>query len=127
MSRLVNVLFALLLLAALVIALDPETRQKAVAAVRDLEPALSELDDRIVVYVPSLDLSDEDVTPSPTLTPFPTPVVDEEDRQIPVTGDDDSSDEPFIQVNWDALGDAIRNLWERLQNVEIDLDPSDNR
>lgn len=122
MSRLVNVLFALLLLAALVIALDPETRQKAVAAVRDLEPALSELDERIVVNVPSVDLSDEDVTPSPTLTP----VVDE-DRQIPVTGDDDSSDEPFIQVNWDALGDALRDLWERLQNVEIDLDPNDNR
>ena len=122
MSRLVNVLFALLLLAALVIALDPETRQKAIAAVRDLEPALNELDDRIVVNVPSLDLSDEDVTPSPTLPP----VVDE-DRQIPVTGDEDSSDEPFIQVNWDALGDALRNLWDRLQNVEIDLDPSDNR
>lgn len=122
MSRLVNVLFALLLLAALVIALDPETRQKAVAAVRDLEPALSELDDRIVVDVPSLDLSDEDATPSPTLTP----VVDE-NRQIPVTGDEDSSDEPFIQVNWDALGDALRNLWDRLQNVEIDLDPGDNR
>lgn len=122
MSRLVNVLFALLLLAALVIAIDPETRQKAVAAVRDLEPALSELDDRIVANVPALDLSDEDVTPSPTLTP----VVDE-DRPIPVTGDEDSSDEPFIQVNWDALGDAMRNLWERLQNVEIDLDPSDNR
>ena len=126
MSRLVNVLFALLLLAALVIALDPEARQKAVAAVRDLEPALSELDDRILVNVPSVDLSDDDVTPSPTLTPFPTPVVDE-DQQIPVTGDEDSSDEPFIQVNWDALGDALRNLWERLQNVEIDLDPNDNR
>ena len=126
MSRLVNMLFALLLLAALVIALDPETRQKAVAAVRDLEPALSEIGDRIAVSVPSVDLTDEDVTPSPTLTPFPTPVVDD-DRQIPVTGDEDSSDEPFIQVNWDALGDAIRNLWERLQNVEIDPDPSDNR
>ena len=122
MSRLMNVLFALLLLAALVIALDPETRQKAIAAARDLEPALSKLDDRIVTNVPALDPSDEDVTPSPTLTP----VVDE-DRQIPVTGDEDSSDEPFIQVNWDALGDALRNLWERLQNVEIDLDPSDNR
>ena len=122
MSRLLNVLFALLLLAALVIALDPETRQKAIAAARGLEPALSELDDRIVANVPSLDPLDEDVTPSPTLTP----VVDE-DRPIPVTGDEDSSDEPFIQVNWDALGDALRNLWERLQNVEIDLDPSDNR
>ena len=122
MSRLVNVLFALLLLAALVIALDPETRQKAIAAVRSLEPALSELDDRIALNLPSLDMSDEDVTPSPTLTP----VVDE-DRQIPVTGDEDSSHEPFIQVNWDALGDALRNLWERLQNVEIDLNPNDNR
>ena len=123
MSRLVNVLFALLLLAALVIALDPETRQKAVAAVRDLELALTELGDRIAVRVPSVELSDEDVTPpSPTLTP-----VADEDRQIPVTGDEDSSDEPFIQVNWDALGDALRNLWEQLQNVEIDLDPSDSR
>ncbi len=122
MSRLVNVLFALLLLAALVIALDPETRQKAIAAIRGWEPVLSELDERIVLNIPSLDLSDEDVTPSPTATP----VVDE-DRQIPVTGDEDTSDEPFIQVNWEALGDALRDLWVRLQNVEIDLDPSDNR
>ena len=115
MSRFVNVLFALLLLAALVIALDPEARQKAVAAVRDLEPALSELDEKIVVNNPSTD-----ATPSPTLD-------GEDDRQIPVTGEEDSSDEPFIQVNWDALGDALRDLWARLQNIEIDLNPNDNR
>ena len=125
MSRLANVLFALLLLAALVIALDPETRQRAIAAVRDLEPALSELDERIVVNIPSVDLSDDDITPSPTLTPFPTPVADE-DHSVPVTGDD-SSDEPFIQVNWEALDAALRNLWQRIQTVEIDLNPNDNR
>ena len=52
---------------------------------------------------------------------------------MPVTSgeDEDSSDEPFIQINWDALGDALgdalRNLWEQIQNVEIDLNPNDNR
>lgn len=126
MSRIVNVLFAVLLLALLVIALDPETRQKASAAVRRLEPALSGLDERVVVNIPTVDLSDDDVSPSPTLTPFPTPVADE-DIQIPVTGDEDSSDEPFIQVNWDALDDALNNLWERIKTIEIDLNPNDNR
>lgn len=47
--------------------------------------------------------------------------------QIPVTGDEESSDEPFIVINWDALGDALRNFRERLQTVEIDLTPGDDR
>jgi hypothetical protein len=122
----VNVLLALVLLAVLVIAVSPDARQKALAAMQRLEPALGDLGERVVVSIPSVDLSQDDVTPSPTLTPFPTPVA-EEDKQIPVTGDEDASDEPFIQVNWDALDDALRNLWERIQAVEIDLSPNDNR
>ena len=128
MSRLVNILFALVLIVALVIVLDPESRQRAAETLEDLEPALTQLDERIIVNVPSIDLSDEASTPEATPTPFSTPVVEEE-VQIPVTGgeDEDSSDEPFIQVNWDVLGDALRNLWEQIQNIEIDLNPNDNR
>lgn len=126
MFRIGNVLFALLLLAALVIAFDPESRQKAVAAIQGLEPVLSDLRERVVTNVPSIDPSEDDLTPSPTPTSFPTPVADE-DIQIPVTGDEDSSDEPFIQVNWDALDDALNNLWERIKSIEIDLNPNDNR
>ena len=122
MSRLVNILFALVLLAALVIALDPQARRKALDAVRDLQPTIQQLDDQIVLDVPSVEDPEEDpeldVTPVPSPTPFATPVVDD-DVQIPVTGDEDSSDEPIIQVNWDALGDSLRKFWVSLQNVKI--------
>lgn len=118
MSRLVNILFALVLLAALVIALDPQARRKALDAVRDLQPTIQQLDDQIVLDVPSVEDPDLDVTPVPSPTPFATPVVDD-DVQIPVTGDEDSSDEPIIQVNWDALGDSLRKFWVSLQNVKI--------
>lgn len=126
MSRLVNLLFALLLIAALVIAFDPGARQRAVEAFRDLEPALEQLDDRIIVNIPSFGGPDISATPVPTPTPFPTAVVDD-DVQIPVTGDEDSSDEPIIQINWDALADSLKGLWERLKSVEIDLNPGDGR
>lgn len=126
MSKLVNVLFALVLLLALVIVLSPEARQQAAEAVEDLEPTLRELDERVIVNVPSFDVSDQAEVVVPTPTPFRTPVV-EDDVQIPVTGDEDSSDEPIIIVNWDALGDALRKFWERLRNVEINLNPDDNR
>ena len=126
MSRLLNVLFGLLLLVALVIALDPNARSKALAAVQNLEPTLEQLDDRVIVDIPSIDLSDSS-TPVATPTSLPTPEADEDEVQIPVTGEEDSSDEPVIQVNWDALGDRLRNLWNRLKEVEIDLNPNDNR
>ena len=122
MSRLVNVLFALVLLIALVIALDPESRRKAMETVQSWEPTLRQLDDRIVVDAPPL------ATPgrTPTLLPTPTAFV-EDDEQIPVTGDEDSSDEPIIVVNWDALGDTLRNFWVRLSNIRINVTPKDNK
>lgn len=128
MSRLVNVLFALVLLAALVIAFSPEARQAAAEAVEDLEPALQQLDDRVIVNLPYFDVSDEVLTPVPSPTPFATTIVEEDEDvvQIPVTGEEDSSDKPFIVINWDAIGDALKNFWERLRTVEIDLTPDDN-
>ena len=126
MSRLVNILFALVLLAALVIALDPQARRKAMDAVRDLEPTIQQLDDQIVLNLPSVEDPDLDVTSVPSPTPFAPPVADD-DVQIPVTGDEDSSDEPIIQVNWDALGDSLRKFWVSLQNVKIDWSPDNSK
>jgi len=129
LSRLVNVLFALVLLAALLIAVSPEARQAAAEAVEDLEPTLRQLDDRVIVNLPSFDVSEQVSTPVPSPTPFATPIGedDEDVVQIPVTGEEDSSDEPFIVINWDAIGDAFRNFWERLRTVEIELTPEENR
>lgn len=119
MSRIVNVLFALVLLVALAIAFDPELRRRATEKVREWEPALKQLDDRIVINAPPFGTPDGRIsTPVPAAT-----AVAEDDEQIPVTGDEDSSDEPIIQVNWDALGDSLRELWVRLKNMEIDLSP----
>ena len=130
MSRLVNVLFALILIVALVLAVSPEARQQAADTVEDLEPTLRQLDERVIVNIPSLDVSEQVSTPVPSPTPFATPLVlveeDDDVIQIPVTGEEDSSDEPFIVINWDAIGDALRNFWERLRTVEIDLTPEDN-
>ena len=97
MSRIANILFALVLLAALVIALDPNARRKAIETVRDLEPTFRQLNERIVVNAPDLDGTNQPATPVATSTPFATAVADE-DKLIPVTGDEDSSDEPIIQV-----------------------------
>lgn len=91
-------------------------------AVQDLQPTLQELDERVVVNLPSFNVRDDDEDPAPTPTPFP-----DDDEQIPVTGGEDSSDEPIIQINWDALGDSLRKFWENLKEVEIDLTPNDNR
>ena len=120
--RIVNVLFALVLLIALVIALDPQSRRKAVETVRSWEPTLRQLDERVVVNVPSVNITEQPSTPVPTAT---APV--NNDEQIPVTGDEDSSNEPIIQVNWDALGDALRKFWVSLSQVKIDLNPGDNK
>jgi hypothetical protein len=127
LGRLVNVLFALILIAALVLVFSPQARQQAAEAVEDLEPTLRQLDERVIVNIPSVDVSDHVSTPVPSPTPFATPLVEEDEDVvgIPVTGEEDSSDEPFIVINWDAIGDALRNFWERLRTVEIDLTPDD--
>lgn len=116
-----NVLFALVLLVALVIALDPQSRQKAMAQVRAWEPTLKQLDNRVVVNAPSLGTPERTPTPLPTAT-----AVAEHDSQIPVTGDQ-SSKEPIIQVNWDALGQALRQFWVSLSNIRINVTPKDNK
>ena len=126
MNRVASLLFALVLIVALVIAIDPGARQRAVAFVQRLEPTLQKWDDTIVVNIPSIDVSDSPVTPVPTSTPVPTPLADADDEIIPNTGED-SSDEPIIQINWDALGDSLRNFWESLRNIKIDLNPNDNQ
>lgn len=125
MSRIISVIFALALLIALVVAVDPNARRKAEEVVQNFEPAFHKLDDTVVVNVPSVDV-DVDTgkptsTPAPTATPFATPVTDDDDF------DEDSSDEPIIVINWDALGDSLRNFWESLKQVKIDINPRDNK
>jgi hypothetical protein len=112
-------LFALVLLVALVIALDSQARRKAVETVQSWQPALKQLDDRVVVNAPSISTPGVTSTPPPTATP----VADaDQDEQIPVTGDNTSND-PIVQINWDALGDALRQFWVRLSQVKIEFNP----
>ena len=123
MSRIVSLLFALVLLAALVIALDPQARSKAVEAVQSWQPTLKQLDDRVVVNVPSINTPGTSATPVPTAT-----VVADQDEQIPVTGANDTNQKPIIQINWDALGDALRQFWVKLSQVKIEFNPpKDNK
>ena len=127
MNRLVNLLFALILIIALVIALDPASRQRAGVWLQRMEPTLQKWDERIIVNIPSIRVSNQSLTPGPTQTPIPTPLVNNDDDEIiPNTGDD-SSNEPVIQINWDALGDALRDFWESIRNIKIDLNPNDNK
>jgi hypothetical protein len=109
-----------------VILVDPNARAKASALVRSW-------DDRIVVNVPSVSVATS--TPSsstvkrlPTATPVPTEILDNDDATIPNTGgDENSSDEPIIQVNWDALGNALRKFWDSLRNIKINLNTTDRK
>ena len=119
MSRIVNLLFALALIIALVIALDPNARRKAADVVQNLEPILKKWDDTIIVNAPSIEPADPTPIAVPTKTPFPTPAVDNNNNE-------DSSDEPIITINWDALGDSLRKLWESLK-VRIDINTPDNK
>jgi hypothetical protein len=122
LSRIVNLLFALVLLVllvALVIALDPQARRKAVEAVQSWQPALKQMDEKVVVNIPSIS------TPGPASIPLPAvTAVAENNEQIPVTGDNDTSNEPIIQINWDALGNALRDFWVRLSQVKIEFKPT---
>lgn len=124
MSRIVNVLFALVLLAALVIALDPQSRSKAEAAVRSWEPTFRQWNKSVVVNVPSVSVntSNERETPVPTAT-----VVANNGKQIPVTGDENATNKPIVQVNWDALGVALKQFWTSLANIKIDFHFKDNK
>ena len=109
MSRL---LLVLILLALLLIAVDPDARQKAVAF-------LNKWNNAVVV--------NETSTPTPTSTPVPTAVADNDNNKtIPNTGGD-STNEPIIQVNWDALNAALQKFWDSLRDVKINLNPQGNK
>jgi hypothetical protein len=114
LSRILSLLFVLVLIAALVIVINPQARARAFETVQSWRPALEQADDRVVVDIPSPG------TPGPTSTPFPT-LTPVDDKQIPVTGDQDASNEPIIQVNWDALGDGLRQFWVKLSEIRIEF------
>ena len=117
MSRIGSLLLALLLVAALVIALNPQARSQAVETVRRWQ-----LDSKIVVNAPTINTP---VVIASTPIPTVTPMVDaDDDDQIPVTGDQDTGNEPIIQVNWDALGNAIRQFFVKLSEVRIEFNPN---
>lgn len=117
MSRIGSLLLVLLLVAALVIALNPQARSQAVETVRRWQ-----LESKIVINPPSINTP---VVIASTPIPTVTPMVDaDQDDQIPVTGDQDTSNEPIIQVNWDALGNAIRQFFVKLSEVKIEFNPN---
>ncbi len=105
MRRVGSLIFAVIVLLALVIALDPHARAKAEAAVRDLQPILRKWED--VMKVPTVGQADR--TPVPATRPVPTPSVQD-------GADKNSSGKPIIVINWDALGDALRRIWENLNS-----------
>lgn len=74
--------------------------------VDELQPTLKNPEDTIIVNLPSIKPLDQSSTP----------VADD--------ADEDSSDEPIIVINWDALGDSLGNLRESLK-VKIELNPAD--
>lgn len=115
MSRIGSLLLALLLVAALVIALDPQARTKAIETVQRWQ-----LDSKVVVNAPSLGTPVFTVaTPVSTVTPLANT-----NKQIPVTGENDTSNAPIIQINWDALGNAVREFWVKLSQVRIEYKPN---
>ena len=117
MSRIGSLLLALLLVMALVIALNPQARSQAVETVRRWQ-----LESKNVVNPPSINTP---VVIASTPIPTVTPLADaDNDDQIPVTGDQDTSNEPIVQVNWDALGNAIRQFFVKLSEVRIEFNPN---
>jgi hypothetical protein len=117
LSRIGSLLLALLLVAALVIAFDPQARMKATETVHRWQ-----LDSKVVVNAPSINTP---VITSSTPIPTVTPVADaDSDEQIPVTGGQDTNNAPIIQVNWEALGNVLRDFWVRLSQVKIEFNPS---
>jgi hypothetical protein len=117
LSRIGSLLLLLLLVAALVIVVNPQARSKAVETVRSWQ-----LDSKIVVNAPTINTP---VVIASTPVATVTPMVDaDNDEQIPVTGEQNRNDEPIIQVNWDALGNAIRQFFVKLSQVKIEFNPN---
>lgn len=125
MSRLIVLL---LLIVLLVLALNPSARQTAAAMIQNFEQKLNNT--TVAVTTPSASDSDSGKvsTPVPTVTPIPTAVANNGDQIIPNTGgNENETDKPIIQVNWDALNAALRRFWDSLRNIKIDLNPQNNR
>lgn len=121
--RLGNLLIALVLLVLLLVIVDPNARQKAVAFV-------NKLNHTVAVNAPSINDNDSDESskPAPTSTPIPTAVAkNDNNKVIPNTGGDNTTDQPIIQVNWDALNAALRRFWDSLRNIKINLNPATNK
>jgi hypothetical protein len=114
------------LIVLLVLALNPTARQNAAAMVQNLEHKWNNT--TVVVTTPSASDSEENATPVPTMTPIPTTVANNGDEIIPNTGgNDNETEKPIIQVNWDALTAALRRFWDSLRNIKINLNPQENR
>ncbi|HSJ90062.1 MAG TPA: hypothetical protein VK909_22820 [Anaerolineales bacterium] len=114
--RLINLILAVLLLILIVIAVDPNARQKAVAFV-------NRLNNGVVVAAPSDNDSDEVVIVTATPSTAATAVANN-NKTIPNTGDDETKEQPIIQINWTALGDALRKFWDELRNIRIEFRPN---
>jgi len=114
--RLINLILAVLLLILIVIAVDPNARQKAVAFV-------NRLNNSVVVAAPSDNDSDEVVIVTATPSTAATAVADN-NKTIPTTADDETKEQPIIQINWTALGDALRKFWDELRNIKIEFRPN---
>ncbi len=115
MSRIGSLLLVLLLVVALVIIFNPRALSQATETVRRWQ-----LDSKVVVNAPSLSTPVVIAsTPVPTVTPLA-----ENNEQIPVTGNSDSSNTPIVQINWEALGNLVRDFWVRLSQVKIQFNPN---
>ncbi len=115
MSRIGSLLLVLLLIAALVIALDPQARSRAAETVQRWQ-----LNSKVVVNAPALS-TPVVIASTPLATVKPSA---EDNGQIPVTGENDSNNAPIIQVNWEALGNLLRDFWVRLSQVKIQFNPN---
>lgn len=133
MNRLINILFAFLLLVLVVVAVDPNARRKATALIQSWEPTLAKLDDTILVNAPSLHVSNEaEATPGSTPTAVPTELVDNDDEEIiPNTGGEDATEQPIVQINWDAFRAAMQRFWsdfrQGLQDIKIEIKKDDSK
>ncbi len=116
MSRIGSLLLVLLLIAVLVIILNPQARIQAAETVRNWQ-----LDSKVVVNAPSLSTP---VVIASTPVPTVTPLAENNNEQIPVTGDNETKNAPIVQVNWEALGNLVRDFWVRLSQVKIQFNPN---
>jgi len=118
MSRVGSVILAILVVLALLVALDPRARAKADEVAQDFKATWRSWGNVQVAPIPVT--GSDDQTSVATPTPVPTPVVNSDDDN------EDSSGEPVIIINWDALRDSLRKIWENL-NARLNNDLRNNK